>query len=183
MTVAPPTASFDILHPLSLFRQRDGGTLPPVELIEGSAVPAPYQGLLVHKGDMTSRLEAFHSSPLKLRVLHLDRTPEAYRREVLLCTQAAGIPVEYGANEINLAAFEEPLRNEILAGKLPLGGLLNRAGIKYYSEPRAFLRVRPDATLCRLFEIEPVDALYGRSNTLLSSAGVVLARIVEILRP
>ncbi|MEQ1861160.1 MAG: hypothetical protein ABMA13_14660 [Chthoniobacteraceae bacterium] len=175
--------NLELLHPLSLFRERDQRPLPIIEVIDGDAMPQPYRDLLVHNGDMTSRLEAFHGSPMKLRVLNLDRTPEAYRREVLLCTADTGLPVEYGANEINLAAFDEPLRAEILEGRLPLGGLLNRAGINYRSEPRGFLRVMPDLTLCRLFGVDVAAAFFGRSNTLIGDDGTVLARIVEVLRP
>lgn len=181
MSVAPPIQ--DLLYPLSLFRAHDGRPLPDVMTIDGAEMPQPYRDLLVHKGDMTSRLEAFHKAPMKLRVLNLERTVDAYRREVLLCARDSGLPVEYGANEINLSAFEETLRNDILEEKLPLGGLLNRAGLKYRSEPRAFLRIQPDATLCKLFEVDAAEAFYGRSNTLLDENGTVLARIVEVLRP
>lgn len=181
MSVAAPTQ--DVLYPLSLFRAKDGRPLPIVEPINGADMPQPYRDLLVHKGDMTSRLEAFHKVPMKLRVLNLERTPNAYRREVLLCARDTGLPVEYGANEINLSAFDESLQNEILEGRLPLGGLLNRAGTKYRSEPRAFLRILPDLALCRLFGLDLAGGFFGRSNTLLDERGTVLARIVEVLRP
>jgi hypothetical protein len=184
MTPAPADApTSELLYPLSLFRQRDGRPLPIVHVIDGAAMPLPYQALLVHRGDMTSRLEAFHASPMKLRVLNVERTPEAYRREVLLCARDSGLPVEYGAIEINLQAFEEPLRSEVIEGRLPLGGLLNRANFKYRSEPRGYLRILPDLTLCRLFGLDVAAAFFGRSNTLLGEDGTVLATIVEVLRP
>jgi chorismate-pyruvate lyase len=180
-TAAVPTA--ELLYPLSLFRERDGRPLPIIQVIDGHDVPQPYRDLLVHCGDMTSRLEAFHSSPMKLRVLNVERTPDAYRREVLLCARDSGSPVEYGAIEINLQVFDEPLRSEIIEGRLPLGGLLNRAQFKYRSEPRAFLRILPDLTLCRLFGLDVAAAFFGRSNNLLRDDGAVIARIVEVLRP
>lgn len=178
---APQT--YEVLYPLSLFRQHDRRPLPIIQIIDGSVMPQPYHDLLVHLGDMTSRLEAYHHTPLKLRVLNLEQTADAYRREVLLCSQETGLPVEYGANEINLSAFDEKLRTEILDARLPLGGLLNRAGIKYRSEPRAYLRVLPDLTLCRMFGVDVAAAFFGRSNVLLDDSGRVLARIVEVLRP
>jgi chorismate-pyruvate lyase len=107
-------------------------------------MPEPYRALLVHHGDMTSRLEDFHGAPMTLRVLNRETSGDAYRREVLLCKANDGLPVEYGAIEINLAAFDEVLRAEILEGWLPLGGLLNHHGIRYRSEPRAFLRIATD---------------------------------------
>ena len=183
MSQAADAPTDELLYPLSLFRARDGRPLPIVEVIDGAVMPPPYQALLVHHGDMTSRLEAFHAAPMKLRVLNLERSADAYRREVLLCARETGLPVEYGAIEINLTAFEEPLRSEVLEGRLPLGGLLNRAKFKYRSEPRAYLRILPDLTLCRLFDVDVAAAFFGRSNMLLAENGTVLARIVEVLRP
>ena len=73
-------------------------------------MPEPYRRLLVHNGDMTSRLEDFHGGPVELEVLHREHATEAYRREVLLRTVSGGEAVEYGAIEIDLAAFDRELR-------------------------------------------------------------------------
>jgi len=173
----------ELLHPLTLFRKRDGRPLPVFEEIDGASMPEPYRSLLVHNGDMTSRLEQFHGSPMKLRILHIERVGKEYGREVLLCAQDSGLPVEYGAIEIHLEAFPEELREQIVEGKLPLGGLLNRSQIVYGSSPRAYLRLLPDLSLTRLFGSEGASALYGRCNVLLDQAGAELAHIVEVLRP
>jgi hypothetical protein len=178
-----PSTDVELLHPLTLFRQRDGRPLPIFEEIEGHDMPEPYRGLLVHLGDMTSRLERFHGAPMKLRLLHVSQSGDEYRREVLLRAQDSGLPVEYGAIEIHLANFPDELRHEIVEGRVPLGGLLNRAGFTYRSEPRAFLRLLPDLTLCRLFEVDAASAFFGRCNTLLREDGGELAHIVEVLRP
>ena len=180
MTSAPSTA--DLLYPLSRFCERDGHPLPPHEILDGAAVPEPYRTLLVHRGDMTSRLEDFHRAPMTLRVLHREHD-DAYRREVLLCAEDTGLPVEYGAIEIYLDAFTPALRAEILEGRLPLGGLLNAHGFVYRSEPSAFIRFAQDSQLSALFSTEPTHELYGRSNVLLGAQGETLARIVEVLRP
>jgi hypothetical protein len=173
----------ELLHPLTIFRKRDGRPLLGFEEIDGASMPEPYRSLLVHNGDMTSRLERFHRSPMKLRVLHVERAGNEYRREVLLCAQDSGLPVEYGAIEIHLEAFPEELREQIVEGRLPLGGLLNRVGFVYGSSPRAFLRLLPDLSLSRLFGLENTFALYGRCNVLLDQSGAELAHIVEVLRP
>jgi chorismate-pyruvate lyase len=179
---APATAN-DLLYPLTLFRGRDSRPLPLFEWVEPEAMPEPYRSLLVHHGDMTSRLEEHHGDSIKLRILHVERTAEAYRREVLLCTRINGQPVEYGAIEIRTNVLPGNLLHEVLEGRLPLGGLLNREGIEYRSEPQAYLRLLPDLTLCRQFGVEAASAFYGRSNHLLLADGRVLARIVEVLRP
>ena len=181
MTLAQSTA--DLLYPLSRFCERDGHPLPPHEILDGAAMPEPYRTLLVHAGDMTSRLEEFHDAPMMLRVLHREEDGNAYRREVLLCAQDSGRPVEYGAIEIHLEAFAPELRARILEGHLPLGGLLNRAGVSYRSEPRAFIKLAPDAQLNALFQTGEEHELYWRCNVLLGAKGETLARIVEVLRP
>ena len=173
----------DLLFPLSHFCHAGGHDLPACEIIEGAAMPEPYRKLLVHHGDMTSRLEEFHGAPMKLRVLHRETNGDSYRREVLLCKADSGLPVEYGAIEINLAAFAEPLRTLILEGREPLGGLLNRHAIHYRSEPRAFLKLAPDSVMDAHFDLDGAHTLYGRSNVLLGDGDHVLARIVEVLRP
>ena len=181
MTATPHRT--DLLYPLSLFCEREGHPLPPCEILTGEVVPEPYRTLLVHGGDMTSRLEEFHRAPMTLRVLHREEDARAYRREVLLCAKDTGLPVEYGAIEIHLAAFAPALRALILEAREPLGGLLNAHGVVYRSEPRAFIRLAPDAEMNALFGTDPANELYGRSNVLLGERGETLARIVEVLRP
>jgi chorismate-pyruvate lyase len=173
----------ELLYPLTLFRRNGGGPLPAYEVIEGEAVPEPYRKLLVHHGDMTSRLEAFHGGSLVLELLHREHNAKAYRREVVLHVEKTGLAVEYGAIEIRLEAFAAELRTEILQEHLPLGGLLNRHGVRYRSEPRAFFKMGADRAMSTLFDA-PADAeFYGRSNLLLGEDDRVLARIVEVLRP
>ena len=181
MIAAEPSA--DLLFPLSHFCEAGGHPLPECEIIDGEAMPEPYRTLLVHNGDMTSRLEDFHGAPMTLRVLHRETGGDAYRREVLLCKADSGSPVEYGAIEIDLAAFDETLRAPILEGRQPLGGLLNDHGIRYRSEPRAFLKLAPDSLMDAHFDLDGAHTLYGRSNVLLGDGDRLLARIVEVLRP
>lgn len=177
-------AEIDLLYPLGLFHQIGGAPVPACEVIESTEVPEPYRQLLVHTGDMTSRLESFHGGTLVLTVLHREHTSEAYRREVVLRMAETGAPVEYGAIEIVLEAFSPEVRGKILEEHLPLGGLLNEFGVAYYSRPRAFLRLAADEMLSRLFGARGAGVFYGRSNELLSADDDrVLARIVEVLPP
>jgi hypothetical protein len=179
ITAAEP----DLLYPLTLFCQNGGHSLPAFEVIDGTTMPEPYHGLLVHHGDMTSRLEDFHGGSVVIEVLHHEHTPEAYRREVVLRVEESRLPVEYGAIEIDLAAFPGELRRLILEEHLPLGGLLNRFGIKYRSEPRAFIRLGPDPVMQRVFGMPDARTFFGRCNLLYGGDGRLLARIVEVLRP
>lgn len=181
MITAPPET--ELLYPLTLFRRNGGRALPSFELVEGDAIPEPYRKLLVHNGDMTSRLEKFHEGNIVLEVLHREHTETAYRREVVLHVEKNGLPVEYGAIEIQLDAFDPQLREKIVEGRLPLGGLLNRYDINYRSRPKAFFRLGSDAEMNTLFNTTGAHVFYGRSNELLGEGDRLLARIVEVLRP
>ena len=60
-----PSTFPDLLYPLSFMRSARGLPKLNYEQVEASEVPEPYQTLLVHEGDMTSRLEAYHESEQK----------------------------------------------------------------------------------------------------------------------
>lgn len=173
----------ELLHPLPTLYAAVGRSLPEFEAVDATALPPSARRLLAHSGDMTSKLEEFFSDEMRLQVLQCDHTPKHYRREVILYGANNDLPVEYGAIEINLHAFEEGIREEIVSGKVPLGGLLNRHRLRYRSEPRAFLRVAPCPRLTELFKLSSGSMHFGRSNRLLDANGNELAVIVEILRP
>jgi len=180
MTVADAS---DLLYPLTLFCQNGGHPLPSCEAVEGEEMPEPYRGLLVHHGDMTSRLEGFFGGSIVIEVLHREHTSEVYRREVVLRVEGTGLPVEYGAIEIDLGAFDGELRRLILEQHLPLGGLLNRFGVRYRSEPKGFIKLGPDTVMQEVFGLPDARQFFGRCNVLLGEDGRTLARIVEVVRP
>ncbi len=152
------------------------------EVLAPEALPEPARTLLVHQGDMTSRLEKFHSSRILLEVLQCQREGgDAYFREVLLRSEKDGTAVEYGAIEICLGAFSQEVRERILEGRYPLGGILNSSGVRYRSEPQAYIRVGDAPWLGRLLGVEDGVELHGRCNVLRAENGEVMARIVEVL--
>jgi chorismate-pyruvate lyase len=171
----------ELLEPLARLHGEVAGTF---EAIESELVPEPFRSLLVHSGDMTSRLEAFHHGPVTLEVLQSLRSEtEEYCREVILRRQGDRGAVEYGAIEIFLDAFEPGIRAKILEGTVPLGGLLNAHKVRYHSEPQAFFQLSPDESLARLLETNVGVLLYGRCNILRHDDGALIARIVEVLPP
>ena len=180
MIVSTPA---EFLHPLTYFCRHGGDSLPRYHIIDGNEVPEPYRSLLVHDGDMTSRLESFHRGSIRLDVLHREETADAYRREVLLRVEASDLAVEYGAIEIHLGAFDRQLREKIVEARIPLGGLLNHYDLNYRSQPRGFIKFAPDPKMDALFGVTGAHALYGRANVLLGENDIELARIVEVLRP
>jgi hypothetical protein len=175
--------STSVAYPLDEFYARSGLTLPPLDQVDGEAIPEPYKSLLVHERDMTSTLESFHKAGIHLRLVSRDQRGDEYFREVVLVLDGSEKPVEFGAIKIQLDRFPEKVRQEILREQYPLGHLLKDFAIEYQSCPRAFLRVASDKTINGLLGLSGAHLLYGRRNTLLNPAGESLAEIVEILPP
>ena len=171
------------IQPLDEFYLRNLRPLLEFELMEGVAMPEPYRTLLVHQRDMTRTLEGFHHDSIHLRVISRRRDGENYWRESILLLDATQKAVEYGAIKIHLANVPEPGRTQILEERLPLGGILNAAGLQYISRPSAYFRCDPDSFICDAFSICKGGPLYGRQNTLRLTDGRLVAEIIEILPP
>jgi chorismate-pyruvate lyase len=180
---APTPISPDVLYPLSFMRAARSLPALTYEKIEAMDMPEPYRSLLVHEGDMTSRLEAHQESPIKVSCLRSSNNGKLYFREVMLQTKVDEKPTEYGAIEVNLHALPEEIRPLVIQARQPLGGILNDHRIPYSSAPRAFLKVVPDGPIVEAFGTVEADYLYGRSNVISGYNGDVIAQIVEILPP
>jgi len=183
MTSSASTAPVSLLHPLDVLYREAGRGLPWHEAVPPESIPEPMRGLLAHNRDMTSTLEQYHGDGIHLRVLSLGNDARSLRREVVLCRDRDGVPVEFGATLAWLDEFEEPWRSEIVASRRPLGGILNASGKPYTSRPSAFLRIRPDGFLRLALGFIGDPDLYGRQNTLRTPEGRVIASILEILPP
>jgi chorismate-pyruvate lyase len=182
-TVSSPSGQAALAHPLDAFYARSGLSLPPLEAVDGQAVPEPYKRLLVHERDMTSTLEQHYGQRVHLQLIGRQRAGDDYYREVLLLLDGSGKPVEFGAIHIHLNRFNPAVQALILAEHLPLGRILNDHAIPYLSRPKAFLRLASDHLIDRLLHLRGAHILYGRRNTLTNPAGEPLADIVEILPP
>lgn len=178
-----PLPIISIAYPLDEFYSRSGLNLPPLDQVDGEAVPEPYKSLLVHECDMTSTLEGFHHAGIHLRVVSRQRRGDDYFREVVLHLDGSERPVEFGAIKIHLARFPEAASREILEERFPLGHVLKEHAIPYTSRPQAFLRIASDRLINELLGLHGAHILFGRRNTLLNPAGEPLAEIVEILPP
>ena len=176
------TATYpDILYPLSFMRSACGLPKLNYQQMEASDLPEPFQSLLVHEGDMTSRLEAFHESEQRVKAIRSSNSGEKYFREVVLQSKETCKVTEYGAIEIHLNALPEEVCEKIIEAQQPLGRILNEYHIPYASTPRGFLRVVPDGPIVEAFSEVESDHLYGRSNQITGLDQQVIARIVEIL--
>lgn len=168
-------------RPLVDFYASAGRPFPPIEVLRGEDLPEPFGRLLVHSEAMTRTLEAFHGVALDLRVLSRTQSDDLYTRHIVLCTHETGLPVEFGSIRLDLSAFAPPLRELILAERVPLGRILEEHQVTYHSRPRAFFRIDADALLGSTLRVEGRQTLFGRCNRLADPGGRSLAEIVEIV--
>jgi chorismate-pyruvate lyase len=167
--------------PLTRFYEQEN--LAPLSFVEmeGEDLPQPQRHLLVHNRDMTTRLERYHRSPISLRALYISRDTNNYFREVLLINENSGKPVEYGAIEIYLDVFPLEMKEKILKGEQPLGGILVEQQFPFVSSPKSYFKVKADKHIKKQLELQKSVNLYGRANLLCTEDGRPLANIVEIL--
>lgn len=173
------------LQPLVAAYARSRLMLPRIDPVPAGELPEPYRTLLAHDRDMTPTLEAFHRSEIHIEVWSRTQRDNQYLREVVLRLDRNQRPVEFGANRVDLDAFEPAVRKLILDEYLPLGQILKLKAIPHAGRPTAFLRVEPDAQMRRAFNLPAAasPALYGRCNTIRDPQGRPLSQIVEILAP
>ena len=175
--------AFSISHPLDEFYAQMGLTLPPLQQVDGEAVPQPFKRLLVHNNDMTPTLEKFHQRDIHLRLLGRRRKRDQYFREVVLLLDGTDEPVEFGAIKIYLNLFTPEARQQILEERRPLGHIMQECGVRHSSRPKAFLRLASDKFINQALQLSGAHVLYGRRNTLFDPQERSLAEIVEILPP
>ncbi len=178
-----PRAIYSDVYPLDEFYQQRGDPLPVIGRVEPTEIPEPYQSLLVHEGDMTSRLEAFHGDSIHIQLLARHTHENEYFREVVLLSSGAKKPVEFGAIKIVLDLFSAEAQKEILKEQRPLGQILKQFNVAHSSRPRTFLAVTSDDFMNRALKLNGTHALYGRRNNLVDNWDRPLAEIVEILPP
>jgi chorismate-pyruvate lyase len=185
-TEAAPFAAravFSETYPLDEFYRERGQSLPAIGRVEPDEMPEPYKSLLVHDGDMTSRLQAFHGDDIHIQLLARHTHDNEYYREVVLTLNGVKKPVEFGAIKIVLDLFPVPAQKEILNEHRPLGYILKKFDIAHSSRPKSFLAVTSDDFINQALKLTGAHSLYGRRNTLIDPWDRPLAEIVEILPP
>lgn len=150
--------------------------------VSADEVPEPYHQLLVHTHHMTITVEQFYGSPVDVRVLTCRRLGHEYARKILLETHKTGQVVQFGLVRINLGVCPDPVRQEIVEGKTPLGRVLIKHNMLRRIEPVAFLRVTLSAAMAEWFGVEPGTMTYGRLGVIYTGDRPAV-EVLEILAP
>jgi chorismate-pyruvate lyase len=154
--------------------------MPHVTVISPDQIPQPYRSLLVHDADMTRTLERHVSDRAVLRPLSTFVSGASYFRRVLLVRETSGRPAALGAIRVRLDAFSSRLRTKILAGREPLGRILQEGRFEYTSVVKALFAVEPTPEILGIFWMPKPKVLYGRRSEMFRDK-TKIADIVEIL--
>ncbi len=157
-----------------------GVDLPPLEFIGPEAMPRPYRDLLVHRSDMTGKLESYYGQKIHLETLYARHGDDCLIRQVLLKIED-GRTVEFGAIRIHLDVFAGEARERVLGCRQPLGGILNEFAIPYRSRLSGFFQLKADDKVRRILDTNCAATLYGRQNRLTRDDDKPIAEVVEIL--
>jgi chorismate-pyruvate lyase len=180
MNIPANPAGPDLASLISLFPITGGPC--EYELVPGDEVPAPYDALLVHEHHMTVTVEAHHGSLVDVRVLDQRQDDDAYARRILLTLQRDGRVVQFGIMRVHLRFCSETVRQEILAGKTPLGRILIEHNVLRRIEPTAYLRVIPGPALMNWFGLTRARPTYGRL-AYIHCDGQPAVELLEIVAP
>jgi chorismate-pyruvate lyase len=160
----------------------DAGAGPVCTPVPADAVPEPYRRLLVHEHHMTVTVEAYHGCPVKVQVLARQRRGPWYARKILLRRERDDVVVQYGIARINLDLCSPAVRDAILSEDTPLGRILIQHNVMRRIQPTAYLHVKPDTELMRLFGLSEPTPTYGRL-AYIHCDGKPAIELLEIVTP
>lgn len=168
---------------LDLFASRRWIEREDIEVIECADMPLVYRNLLDHHYHMTVTLEAHHGSEVKLVILERKEDGDTYSRRLLLTAGAEARVVLAGVMRIRLEHCQEEVRRRIIEGRTPLGRILIEHDVLRWIEPEAYLQVRVDGALARLFGCPRGErTTYGRVATIFCDHEPAV-ELLEIVAP
>lgn len=171
----------ELLSLTNLFPETDD-LFQRVEHIPSAVTPEPYKSMLVHDHHMTLAMEAWHECTVDVRVLESKRTDDVYARKIQLLRHGTETVVMFGIVRFQLEYVTEAVRDEILAGQIPLGRILINHNVLRHIDLGAILELTAGPALARSLAM-PVGAVtYGRLATIFCNRQPALD-LLEISAP
>lgn len=145
-------------------------------------LPPDYRQLLAHNDHMTVTVEAFHRSPVDVRVLERRVTATHYARKILLARQSDGRVAQFGIMRVNFAYLPPEVRQEIERERTPLGRILIEHDIHRRVQLFSLRRIVLGEELRRLFGPPAADVTYGRTAVIDCNDAPAI-ELLEIVAP
>jgi len=150
--------------------------------IPPSATPEPYRQLLVHEQHMTLMMEQFHQTSIDVHVREVRIEEHTYCRKILLQRSDTGAPVQLGIVRIDMNSLPGVVREEIVAGQLPLGRVLINHHVRRRIELRTILEITAARELAELLHMREGEITYGRTATIFCHHAPAV-ELLEVLAP
>jgi chorismate-pyruvate lyase len=136
------------------------------EHIPSALTPEPYKQMLVHDQHMTVTMEKYHDCTVDVKIIDRCSEGDVYCRKILLLKTGTDQVVQFGLVRFHFEYVTSQVRDEILAGEIPLGRVLINHNVLRHIDLGAILRVTPGEGLCGYFGMSPGEVTYGRMATI-----------------
>lgn len=136
------------------------------EHVPAALMPEPYRQMLAHDHHMTVTMESYHKSSVDVRIIDRKHEGDYYCRKILLLKSGTDTVVQFGIVKFNLSYVLPAVREEILAGEIPLGRVLINHNVLRHIDLGALLRITAGAGLARHLQMEAGGVTYGRLATI-----------------
>lgn len=156
--------------------------LASFEKVSGGELPEPYGRLLDHDEHMTVTVEAFHQSPVDVRVLATRLAPPYYARKILLARQTDGEIVQFGIVRLDFDYLSAEVQREIERQERPLGWILIDHNVLRQVQLVDLWKLTPGDELRKLFGLDNSEPCYGRT-ALIYCDGEPAVELLEVVTP
>ncbi len=136
------------------------------EHVSSVTVPDPYKSLLAHNHHMTVTMEEYHQTAVDVTVLDQRLDENVYSRKILLSKAGTDDVVQFGIVRFDFDYVTQAVKEEILAGKIPLGRVLINHNVLRHVDLGAVIRITAGPGLSKVMSINPGETTYGRLATI-----------------
>ena len=144
----------------------DPPLIDKAEHVPAALVPQPYREMLVHDSHMTVTMERYHHSAVDVRVNFRELDGDLYDREILLLKTGTEEVVQFGIVRFDFQYVTPAVKEEILAGEIPLGRVLINHNVLRHIDLGALLRITCGPRLAGYFNVDVGTVTYGRLATI-----------------
>jgi len=149
----------------SLFPE-DEPLIARAEHLPADLIPEPYRRLLAHPHHMTVAMENHLGAPVDVRILDRRLDGDVYSRKIILVKSGTDQVVQFGLVRFDLQFVTRAVRDEIIAGEIPLGRILINHNVLRHIDVGALLRFTAGPGLARALNMPAGSDTYGRLATI-----------------
>lgn len=140
--------------------------LAKAEHVPAAMLPESYRKMLAHDHHMTVTMEEHYGCPVNVKILDRRQDGDVYSRKIVLIESERKRVVQYGIVRFDLRYVTQAVRDEILAGQVPLGRVLINHNVLRHIDLGALLRITAGPMLADELAMPENGVTYGRLATI-----------------